>query len=79
MISLQNSKLFSEGKKVGIEALKTEITKKPHDSYTSLPCPTFFSSINKKNWHLLQAEEMESNKGPRCSCIHYTFFLWHTT
>lgn len=38
MNTLQNSKLFSGGKKVGIEALKTETTKKkPHNSYTSPP------------------------------------------
>lgn len=48
MISLQNSKLFSEGKEIGIEALKTEITKKPHDSYTSLPAASFPSIYRKK-------------------------------
>lgn len=78
MISLQNSKLFSEGKEVGIEALKTEITKKPLDSYTSLPAASF-PSIYRKKWHLLWAEEMEGNKDPRCSCIHRTFLFWHAT
>lgn len=37
MVSLQNFKLFSEGKEVDMEALKAEITKKTQDSHTLLP------------------------------------------
>lgn len=63
MISLQNSKLFSEGKKVRIEAPKTEITKKPHDSYTSLPAspPSLAligrtdTSYEQRKWKVIKA------------------------
>lgn len=68
MVSLQNFKLFSEGKEVGMEALKTEITKKPQDSHTLLPAPP--SSPGGAGRAVSRGRG--GDEGSRCSWIPHT-------